>query len=92
MATQLGPNLADLLLEHPFGDDAALLYTVDRSLSAGAARRAARTAAEALRAAGVQPDARMSDAVQLIGRHLKETRHFAQALVRYPAVRTLSDP
>jgi acyl-CoA synthetase (AMP-forming)/AMP-acid ligase II len=55
MATQLGPNLADLLLEHPFGDDAALLYTVDRSLSAGAARRAARTAAEALRAAGVQP-------------------------------------
>jgi long-chain acyl-CoA synthetase len=55
MATQPGPNLADLLLEHPFGDDTALLHTADRSLSAGQARRAAQACAERLRAAGVQP-------------------------------------
>ena len=35
-------NLADLLLEHPFADDEPLLHTVDRSVSAGDARAAAR--------------------------------------------------
>ena len=55
VATQLGSNLADLLLEHPLGDDAPLLHTVDRSLTAGESRRAARACAERLRAGGVQP-------------------------------------
>jgi len=36
------PNLAALLLEHPFADDAGLLHTVDRTVTAGAARQAAR--------------------------------------------------
>ncbi len=35
-------NLAALLLEHPFTDNQDLLYTVDRSMTAGAARNAAR--------------------------------------------------
>ena len=55
VTTQVAASLADLLLEHPFGDDTALLHTVDRSLSAGEARQAARATAARLRAAGVQP-------------------------------------
>lgn len=41
-------NLADLLFEHPFSDDAGLLHTVDRTVTAGAARAAARRVAEQL--------------------------------------------
>ena len=55
MATNLGPNLAALLLDHPLDDDAALLHTADRSLRAGEARRDARAFAARLRAAGVVP-------------------------------------
>jgi len=55
MAAPLGPNLADLLLEHPFGDDDPLLHTPDRSATAGKARAAARDTAARLRAAGVRP-------------------------------------
>ena len=38
-------SLADLLIEHPFADERALLHTSDRSVSAGAARAAARAIA-----------------------------------------------
>jgi acyl-coenzyme A synthetase/AMP-(fatty) acid ligase len=38
-------NLADLLLDHPFGDDELLLHTVDRSETAGTARASARRVA-----------------------------------------------
>jgi len=38
-------NLADLLLDHPFGDDELLLHTVDRSETAGTARAEARRVA-----------------------------------------------
>jgi long-chain acyl-CoA synthetase len=56
-------SLADLLATHPAGDDEDLFLGIDRTLSAGDARReAARLAAE-LRAAGVQ--ARQPVAVQL---------------------------
>jgi acyl-coenzyme A synthetase/AMP-(fatty) acid ligase len=41
-------NLADLLLEHPFGDGEPLLHTVDRSETAGTARAAARRVAASL--------------------------------------------
>ena len=41
-------NLAALLLEHPFTDDEDLLHTIDRSVTAGAARVAAREIAERL--------------------------------------------
>jgi acyl-coenzyme A synthetase/AMP-(fatty) acid ligase len=41
-------NLAALLLEHPFADDEGLLHTVDRSVSAGEARGAARARADEL--------------------------------------------
>ncbi len=48
-------NLASLLLEHPFADDALLLHSVNTSLSAGEARAEATSVAEQLRAAGVRP-------------------------------------
>jgi acyl-coenzyme A synthetase/AMP-(fatty) acid ligase/alkylation response protein AidB-like acyl-CoA dehydrogenase len=48
-------SLADLLVAHPFDDDAPLLYTIDRSVTAGEARRAATTAAQHLRDACVEP-------------------------------------
>jgi long-chain acyl-CoA synthetase len=41
-------SLARLLLDHPFGDDEDLLHTVDRTVTAGAARGAARQVAEEL--------------------------------------------
>ncbi len=41
-------NLATLLLEHPFHDDDDLLHTVDRSVTAGAARASVREIAERL--------------------------------------------
>ncbi|MCU1486242.1 MAG: AMP-dependent synthetase and ligase [Actinomycetia bacterium] len=41
-------SLAALLMEHPFGDDEGLLHTVDRTVTAGEAREAARRIAEGL--------------------------------------------
>jgi acyl-CoA synthetase (AMP-forming)/AMP-acid ligase II len=41
-------TLASLLMEHPFGDDEGLLHTVDRTVTAGEAREAARRIAEGL--------------------------------------------
>ena len=38
-------NLSALLMDHPFPDDQGLLYTVDRTVTAGEARAAAREAA-----------------------------------------------
>jgi long-chain acyl-CoA synthetase len=46
-------TLADLLVDHPFGDAQSLLCTIDAELSAGAARAAARAIAEKVVAAGV---------------------------------------
>ena len=46
-------TLADLLVDHPFGDGQPLLCTIDAEVSAGAARTAARTIAEQVAAAGV---------------------------------------
>ena len=48
-------NLGNLLIDHPFADGRDLLCTVDGTRSAGEARAAARTMAEDLRAAGVEP-------------------------------------
>jgi long-chain acyl-CoA synthetase len=48
-------NLADLLFEHPFDDDRALLCTIDSEITAGQARSAAKATAAALVAAGVTP-------------------------------------
>ena len=49
------PLLASLLMEHPFADDEGLLFTIDRSLTAGEARAAARTLANELTRLGVGP-------------------------------------
>ncbi len=49
------PNLAALLLGHPFADDEALLLTGERSVTAGAARDAAATVAARLSDAGLRP-------------------------------------
>ena len=48
-------GLADLLVSHPFHDDAPLLHTLDRSVTAGHARRAAADTAAQLGDAGVAP-------------------------------------
>ncbi|HEY4396577.1 MAG TPA: AMP-binding protein, partial [Acidimicrobiia bacterium] len=48
-------SLAELLLSHPFDDDAPLLHTIDRAVTAGDARRAAATTATQLRDSGVEP-------------------------------------
>lgn len=48
-------SLASLLLDHPFADGAGLLHTIDRTVSAGEARLAARQVAGDLQAAGVEP-------------------------------------
>jgi acyl-CoA synthetase (AMP-forming)/AMP-acid ligase II len=48
-------NLASLLIDHPFPDSVALIHTVDRSLTAGEARAAARAFAASLQAAQVKP-------------------------------------
>ncbi len=54
MATKQGANLADLLVEHPLPDAAAVLHTAERSLTVGEARRAAEAMAVRLRAVGVE--------------------------------------
>jgi acyl-CoA synthetase (AMP-forming)/AMP-acid ligase II len=48
-------TLADLLIGHPFGDEQSLLCTIDREVTAGAARAAARNVATRIRDAGVDP-------------------------------------
>lgn len=48
-------SLAALLLEHPFGSDDDLLYTIDRVVTAGQAREAAKALARRVVLAGVQP-------------------------------------
>jgi acyl-CoA synthetase (AMP-forming)/AMP-acid ligase II len=47
--------LADLLVLHPFGDDEPLLHTLERSVTAGDARRSATNTAARLRDIGVRP-------------------------------------
>jgi acyl-CoA synthetase (AMP-forming)/AMP-acid ligase II len=47
--------LASLLMEHPFPDDEGLLFTIDRSLTAGEARASARALADELTGLGVRP-------------------------------------
>jgi acyl-CoA synthetase (AMP-forming)/AMP-acid ligase II len=48
-------SLAELLIDHPFGDDEELLHSIDRSLTAGQARREAAGVASRLRDAGLVP-------------------------------------
>ncbi len=48
-------SLADLLTSHPFSDDQNLINTVDRSVTAGAAREEASRIGALLRSAGVEP-------------------------------------
>ena len=48
------PALARLLLEHPFADDAGLLYTAERSMTRADAVAAALATADRLRALGVR--------------------------------------
>jgi long-chain acyl-CoA synthetase len=50
-----GPNLAALLLDHPFAADDPLLLTGERSVTAGEARGAARALAARLQHAGLRP-------------------------------------
>ena len=47
-------TLADLLVDHPFGDAQALLCTIDSEVSAGAARAAAHAIAQQVVSAGVR--------------------------------------
>jgi acyl-CoA synthetase (AMP-forming)/AMP-acid ligase II/alkylation response protein AidB-like acyl-CoA dehydrogenase len=47
-------SLADLLVSHPFDDDAPLLHTIERAVTAGDARRAAARSAKHLGDAGVE--------------------------------------
>ena len=58
-----GPGLASLLMERPFANDEGLLYTIDRTVSAGDARRAASAMASELRAQGVEPGAAVAVAL-----------------------------
>lgn len=53
-------TLASLLMDHPFGDDEGLLHTIDRTVTAGEARAAARRIADEL-----GPLDRLAVAVQL---------------------------
>jgi long-chain acyl-CoA synthetase len=48
-------NLASLLVEHPFRDADPLLHTIDRTVTAGDARKAARSFADRLRREGIRP-------------------------------------
>jgi len=48
-------GLAAVLLEHPMPDDEGLLFTVDRRVTAGEAKRQARSTAAALAEAGLAP-------------------------------------
>ena len=50
-------------MEHPFADDAGLLHTIDRTVSAGDARHAARATVSDLRARGVEPGAAVAVAL-----------------------------
>jgi acyl-coenzyme A synthetase/AMP-(fatty) acid ligase len=50
-----GFTLASLLMDHPFADDEPLLHTIERSMTAGEARAAARRVADDLADAGVTP-------------------------------------
>jgi acyl-CoA synthetase (AMP-forming)/AMP-acid ligase II/alkylation response protein AidB-like acyl-CoA dehydrogenase len=47
-------SLADLLVSHPFDDDAPLLHTIERVVTAGEARRAAAMSAKRFGDAGVE--------------------------------------
>jgi long-chain acyl-CoA synthetase len=47
-------TLASLLIEHPFGETDDLLHTIDRTVTAGAARRGAQSFADHLRDEGVR--------------------------------------
>lgn len=47
-------SLAALLVEHPAADDEPLLHSIDETLTAGEARRAAHDTADALRRAGIR--------------------------------------
>jgi long-chain acyl-CoA synthetase len=49
------PNLASLLVDHPFADGEPLLHSIDATLTAGEARALARRVAADLEAAGVRP-------------------------------------
>jgi acyl-CoA synthetase (AMP-forming)/AMP-acid ligase II/alkylation response protein AidB-like acyl-CoA dehydrogenase len=73
-------SLSDLLVAHPFADDEPLLHTLERSTTAGEARRAAAATAEQLRDAGVQPG--QSVAVQLPNRPEMVTTMFGVWLAR----------
>ena len=53
--TEPGGSLADLLTAHPFSDGEDLINTVDRTVTAGAARAEASRISAQLRAAGVEP-------------------------------------
>jgi long-chain acyl-CoA synthetase len=48
-------NLASLLIDHPFPSEQPLLYTIDRTVTAGTARTQAYALADELGAMGVQP-------------------------------------
>ena len=65
------PLLASLLMEHPFADDEGLLFTIDRSVTAGEARAAARTLADELRGLGVGP----GSAVAVVAAQRSRRRH-----------------
>ena len=61
--TGAGEGLASLLVDHPFADEAVLISTLDRNVSAGEAREEAAKVAEELRKNGVR--ARDAVVVQL---------------------------
>jgi acyl-CoA synthetase (AMP-forming)/AMP-acid ligase II len=46
--SRMQTNLADLLLDHPYRDDAGLIHTVDHTVTAGDAKAAARDVAARL--------------------------------------------
>jgi acyl-CoA synthetase (AMP-forming)/AMP-acid ligase II len=48
-------NLATVLMDHPFADSEDLIFTVDRTMTAGEARSGARALADELASLGVQP-------------------------------------
>ena len=48
-------GLDTLLLDHPLADDAGLIHTVDRSVTAGDAKASARRLAQTLTSAGIEP-------------------------------------
>ncbi len=51
----IGPNLASLLIDHPFTDDEPLIHTLEHSTSAGTARADTRAVAAGLGGAGLVP-------------------------------------